>query len=173
MKNGSTFAFFKWTLYSALQSCSISFFKIYLFYIYKYIVGIMKYMHPIIDGLLELPYGCWDLNSRPVEEQAVLLTAYPSLQLHVLFLETPLIYSSHPCTSVFPITSPFFLSPIWQFSFLSLPLISIITKEIPFQLYPIHMFWLSYTHTHHVLSSFCLATHFNDILYRGPIHRGT
>jgi hypothetical protein len=33
----------------------------------------------ITDGC-ELPYGCWDLNSGPSEEQSVLLTTEPSLQ---------------------------------------------------------------------------------------------
>jgi hypothetical protein len=33
----------------------------------------------IIDGC-EPPCGCWDLNSGPLEEQLVLLTAEPSLQ---------------------------------------------------------------------------------------------
>ena len=28
----------------------------------------------------ELPYGCWDLNPDPLEEQSVLLTTKPSLQ---------------------------------------------------------------------------------------------
>jgi hypothetical protein len=33
----------------------------------------------IIAGC-EPPCGCWDLNSGPLEEQSVLLTAEPSLQ---------------------------------------------------------------------------------------------
>jgi hypothetical protein len=33
----------------------------------------------IKDGC-EPPRGCWDLNSGPLEEQSVLLTAEPSLQ---------------------------------------------------------------------------------------------
>jgi hypothetical protein len=32
-----------------------------------------------MDGC-EPPYGCWELNSGPLEEQSVLLTAEPSLQ---------------------------------------------------------------------------------------------
>jgi hypothetical protein len=32
-----------------------------------------------MDGY-ELPCGCWELNSGPLEEQLVLLTAKPSLQ---------------------------------------------------------------------------------------------
>ena len=35
---------------------------------------------PITDGC-EPPRGCWELNSGPLEEQLVLLTAEPSLQL--------------------------------------------------------------------------------------------
>ena len=33
----------------------------------------------IVDGY-ELPCGCWELNSGPLEEQPVLLTTEPSLQ---------------------------------------------------------------------------------------------
>jgi hypothetical protein len=36
---------------------------------------------PITDGC-EPPCGCWELNSEPIEEQSVLLTAEPSLQPH-------------------------------------------------------------------------------------------
>ena len=35
----------------------------------------------ITDGC-ESPCGCWDLNSGPLEEQAVLLTTEPSPQPH-------------------------------------------------------------------------------------------
>ena len=38
----------------------------------------------ITDGC-EPPRGCWDLNSQPLEEQSVLLTAEPSLQPHYYF----------------------------------------------------------------------------------------
>ena len=34
---------------------------------------------PITDGC-EPPCGCWELNSGPLEEQLMLLTAEPSLQ---------------------------------------------------------------------------------------------
>ena len=33
----------------------------------------------VMDGC-EPPCGCWELNSGPLEEQSVLLTAEPSLQ---------------------------------------------------------------------------------------------
>jgi len=39
---------------------------------------------PITDGC-EPPYGCWELNSGPLEGQSVLLTAEPSLQPSVSF----------------------------------------------------------------------------------------
>ena len=35
---------------------------------------------PITDSC-EPPCGCWELSSGPLEEQSVLLTAEPSLQL--------------------------------------------------------------------------------------------
>jgi hypothetical protein len=42
---------------------------------------------PIIDGC-EPPSSCWELNSGPLEEQLVLLTAEPSLHpLWVLFVK--------------------------------------------------------------------------------------
>jgi hypothetical protein len=37
----------------------------------------------IMDGC-EPPCGCWDLNSGPLKEHSVLLTAEPSLQPHLL-----------------------------------------------------------------------------------------
>jgi hypothetical protein len=39
----------------------------------------MRALDPITDGC-ELPCGCWELNSGPLEEPSVLLTAEPSLQ---------------------------------------------------------------------------------------------
>jgi hypothetical protein len=41
---------------------------------------------PIIDGC-EPPFGCWDLNSVPLEEQSVFLTTELSLQLQDIFKE--------------------------------------------------------------------------------------
>ncbi len=41
--------------------------------------------NPITDGC-EPPCGCWELNSGPLEEQSVLLTSEPSLQLLLLIL---------------------------------------------------------------------------------------
>jgi hypothetical protein len=38
-----------------------------------------EYQNPLTDGC-ESPCGCWDLNSGPLEEQSVLLTAEPFLQ---------------------------------------------------------------------------------------------
>jgi len=42
-------------------------------------------LDPITDGC-EPSYGCWDLNSGPLEEQSVLLTTEPFLQPSLLFL---------------------------------------------------------------------------------------
>ena len=41
----------------------------------------------IMDGTFtgKPPCGCWELNSGPLEEQSVLLTTEPSLQLHPLW----------------------------------------------------------------------------------------
>jgi hypothetical protein len=54
-----------------------------LFYVYEYTVAVFRHQkrvsYPIPDGCEPL-CGCWELNSRPVEEQSVLLTAEPSLQ---------------------------------------------------------------------------------------------
>jgi hypothetical protein len=57
---------------------------IYLFIYYKYTVAVFRHSRKrtsdlITDGC-EPPCGCWDLNSGPLEEQLVLLTAEPSLQ---------------------------------------------------------------------------------------------
>jgi hypothetical protein len=40
----------------------------------------------ITDGY-EPPCGCWDLNSGPSEEQTVLLTTEPSLQLSIAIIK--------------------------------------------------------------------------------------
>ena len=42
----------------------------------------------ITDGC-EPPYDCWELNSEPLEEQPVLLTAEPSLQPPTYLLAEP------------------------------------------------------------------------------------
>ena len=49
-------------------------------------VGQKRAPDPIIDGC-EPPCGCWELNSGPLEEQAMLLTSEPSLQPSICFLE--------------------------------------------------------------------------------------
>ena len=58
------------------------FFKIYLFYVYEYTVAVFRHQKRVSDSNTdgcELPCGCWELNSRPLKEQLVLLTAEPSL----------------------------------------------------------------------------------------------
>ncbi|CAO2611376.1 hypothetical protein LEMLEM_LOCUS15124, partial [Lemmus lemmus] len=49
-------------------------------------VGQKRAPDPITDGC-EPPYGCWELNSGPLEEQAMLLPSEPFLQpLSVIIL---------------------------------------------------------------------------------------
>jgi len=56
------------------------FLKICLFHVYEYTVAIFRHtrraLGHITDGC-EPPCGCWELNSGPLEEQSVLLTADP------------------------------------------------------------------------------------------------
>jgi hypothetical protein len=64
-----------------LLFCNIYLF-IYLFNAYEYTVAVFRHTRrghqmPITDGC-EPPYGCWGLNSGPLEERSVLLTAEPS-----------------------------------------------------------------------------------------------
>jgi hypothetical protein len=54
-----------------------------LFYLYEYIVAVFRDTTRISDSITdccEPPCGCWELNSEPLEEQSVLLTAKPSLK---------------------------------------------------------------------------------------------
>ena len=69
---------------------------IYIVYVYEYTVAVFRHTTeeasaPITDGC-ETPYGCWDLNSRPLEEQSVLLTAEPSLQPFSILLYISFLY---------------------------------------------------------------------------------
>jgi hypothetical protein len=56
---------------------------IYLFIINKYIVAVFRHTKKMASNLItdgcEPPCGCWDLNSGPLEEQSMLLTAEPFL----------------------------------------------------------------------------------------------
>jgi hypothetical protein len=45
------------------------FLKIYLFIICKYTVAVQKRESDLVTDGCEPPCGCWDLNSRPSEEQ--------------------------------------------------------------------------------------------------------
>jgi hypothetical protein len=49
----------------------------------KYTVAVFRQHQKKVSDLItdgcEPPCGCWDLNSGPLEEQSVLLTAEPSL----------------------------------------------------------------------------------------------
>jgi hypothetical protein len=62
----------------------LSFKDLFVLYIYMYHCSYPQTHQKrtsdlIIDGC-EPPCGCWDLNSGPLEEQSVLLTAEPCLQ---------------------------------------------------------------------------------------------
>lgn len=62
------------------------FFLKILFIIYSVMFACQKRTaYLIIDGCLP-PYGCWGLNSKPLESRSVLLTAEPSLQSPIFFL---------------------------------------------------------------------------------------
>lgn len=52
----------------------------------------------LITDSCESPCGCWDLNSRPLKEQSVLLTTELSLQPYPQFLN---IYLFHFTPNVF------------------------------------------------------------------------
>ena len=52
----------------------------------------------ITDGC-EPPCGCWELNSGPLEEQAMLLTAEPSLQPCTFSLPSRLLVVTQVCSS--------------------------------------------------------------------------
>jgi hypothetical protein len=66
---------------------------LFLFYAHEYFAGMCVLMPTevtrrhwipgtgVTDGW-ELPYGCWELNPGPLEEQQVFLIAEPSLQSH-------------------------------------------------------------------------------------------
>jgi hypothetical protein len=96
-------------LFSLLSSLlKKKFFKIYLFIIYKYSVAVFRHTrrgHQIpLQILVEPPCGWWDLNSGPLEEQSVLLTAEPPLQPPTCFLIAPRTICPHndlgPPTSI-------------------------------------------------------------------------
>jgi hypothetical protein len=57
---------------------------LFIYYVYSVLYACMpvnqkRALDPVID-VCEPPCGCWELNSEPLEEQSVLLTAEPSLQ---------------------------------------------------------------------------------------------
>ena len=67
------------------------FLNMYLFIMYTAFLPCMtagQKMAPdfITDGC-EPPCGCWELNSGPLEEQAMLLTSDPSLVFYLIFLK--------------------------------------------------------------------------------------
>ena len=56
----------------------------------------------ITDGC-EPPCGCWELNSGPLEEQAMLLTSEPSLQPLIVFLILKYFFTQ--CTNILQYSS--------------------------------------------------------------------
>ena len=84
-----------------------SFFFIYLFIYYVYNIlsacmpaGQKRAPDLITDGC-EPPCGCWELNSGPLEEQAMFLTSEPSLQSLVYnFLSSLYILKIKPLSDV-------------------------------------------------------------------------
>jgi hypothetical protein len=78
------------SVYSSINQIFLSFFKdlfIYLFIYLMYVNTLLKRALGTITSGCEPPCGCWKLNSGPLEEQSVLLTAEPSLQPNQIFLE--------------------------------------------------------------------------------------
>jgi hypothetical protein len=73
--------FFFLFFFKGLLGPSFLFFFFNLFIICKY--SLQTYQKRVLDLITdgcEPPCGCWDLNSGPLEEQSVLLTAEPSHQ---------------------------------------------------------------------------------------------
>jgi hypothetical protein len=69
----------------AASAFSFSFLKkdLFIYYMWAHFSSLQTHqkraLDPITNGC-ELPCGCWELNSGPLEEQPVLLTTEPSLQ---------------------------------------------------------------------------------------------
>ena len=55
-----------------------------IFFLSVYMPAGQKRAPDLITDGCEPPCGCWELNSGPLEEQAMLLTTEPSLQPHVV-----------------------------------------------------------------------------------------
>ena len=77
---------------------------IYLFIMYTIFLPVclpagQKRASDFISDGCEPPCGCWELNSGPLEEQAMLLIAEPSLQLHMFtFLSVSIsVHHVHAC----------------------------------------------------------------------------
>ena len=58
-----------------------------------------RVLDPVTDGC-EPPCSCWELNSCPLEEQSVLLTAEPSLQSELLLILWNLISLFSPFPNI-------------------------------------------------------------------------
>ena len=74
-----------------LDFCCCCFLKRFIYYVSSVLPAFLpagqKRAPDLITDGCEPPYGCWELNSGPLEEQSVLLTAEPSLQPFILFFK--------------------------------------------------------------------------------------
>jgi hypothetical protein len=77
--------------------------KIWLYYAYVYTAAVFRQKRALdsIIHFCEPLCGCWELNSRPLEKQAVLLTSKPSLQSMNGSFACPYFYVPYECL-VFP-----------------------------------------------------------------------
>jgi len=95
------------------------FFKlIYLSYVCKYTVTLFRHTrrgHQIsLQGWSELPWGCWELNSGPLEEQSGLLPTETSLKPRFFLVIYRSVFLEDSST---PVLIPFVwcLSKLWLF----------------------------------------------------------
>jgi hypothetical protein len=79
-------------------------FFVYLFIIYKLHCSCLQTLQEmesdIVTGGCEPPCSCWELNSGPLEEQSVLLTAEPLLQTPSMLLLIEILIFFDPFISM-------------------------------------------------------------------------
>ena len=81
---GKVVSLVRWVLGTEPDQQVLFFKHLFIYYAYNILLvcmpaGQKRAPDPITDGC-EPPCGFWELNSGPLEEQSVLLTAEPSLQ---------------------------------------------------------------------------------------------
>ena len=64
------------------NSQKLNFLKIFIYYVYNILSACMPggQKRASLQMVVKPPCDCWELNSGPLEEQAMLLTTEPSLQ---------------------------------------------------------------------------------------------